>query len=468
MCKKKGDVVDGDHTGHPKKSSWKIGNIINRINLKPTAWKSESQLNQKQTARLENDANRKGESIFYTKPLSKSSDWTEVDLEVPLTDDDPVHLRNPKLSLIFDKEDGTPTPPPRKNHKGPNLREKIEKIARNGLQAFHGDKSSQKPVEEPILVKKKINYVCPQCDDDEAHHNRDHHHHNHQRTSKNSDADKEKRKKNLSVVSLPNYTDLKLSIASPDGKSSSKPDLNSSRLSLQGPASKKLTASSSTGRLDAYITRCRSFGSLLPQQLKKLKQPKLDKKEDVTSDDSFGPLEDWDLGLIEHYNPKDTSLPRPRKHPLPKAENEVLSGIESLIVKEEEIEPKPKPPVRRNESLVKKKAQIGSQQGNIVRNAPEESCLTPPPSPETKKIPIPAKRTFKEPENDNDHSGLMRILQEFSIKDKEQKEHANAIKNNPPTSLTPSLVEFERALHAEHPVEDFINAEKNHTRALLS
>lgn len=99
--------------------------------------------------------------------------------------------------------------------------------------------------------------------------------------------------------------------------------------------------------LDNYITRCRSFGSLLPQQLKKIRAHKT--PIDIESDDSFGGLEDWDLGLIEHYNPKDASLPRPRKPP--KSNTEIISDIESMIVQEEDI---PKPPVRRSESLVKK------------------------------------------------------------------------------------------------------------------
>ncbi|XP_076271808.1 uncharacterized protein LOC143203514 isoform X2 [Rhynchophorus ferrugineus] len=442
--------------------------------LKPTTWKSETQLSQKRATDLETDGERKGESIFYTRPLSKSSDWTDVDLEVPQKEDEPVHLRNPKLTLIFDKEDGTPTPPPRKNHKGTNIREKIGKIAREGLQALQGgEKNNQKPVEEPTIIKKKINYSCPACEGDEANHNRNHHH---DHVQKNTSSNKNARKKNPSVMSLPNYTDLKLSLANTDSKSSSKPDLNSSSLSLQTPGGKKLNTSSSTGRLDAYITRCRSFGSLLPQQLKKLKQPpKLDKKEDVTSDDSFGPLEDWDLGLIEHYNPKDTSLPRPRKPPVPKkTESEVLSGIESLIVNEEDLPPpKPKPPVRRSESLVKKNQKV-PQQAAISKPAPEEVCLTPPPSPPQVKPPIPTKRTAQEqPEqkpveaDPMEHSSLMRILQEFSIKDK-QEHTSRAEGETDLPSLTPSLVEFEKNLNPGNLVEDFINAEKSHSRAVLS
>lgn len=220
-----------------------------------------------------------------------------MDLEVP--DDDHIHLPNPKLNLIFDNDNGTPTPPPR--HKPPktssNFKEKIEKFATKSLQALQGDKTPKTPpaVEEPLMVKKTINYSCPLCESDEKNHNRDHHHNHPQpKEAKNLN---NKRLKNLSVVSLPNYTDLKLSVAHPTvSKQNSKPDVNSSRLSLQQSNPKKLTSSQSTGKLDSYITRCRSFGSIFPQQLKKLRGQKVKPEDHVTSDDSFGPLEDWDVG----------------------------------------------------------------------------------------------------------------------------------------------------------------------------
>ncbi|KAJ8953994.1 hypothetical protein NQ318_004285 [Aromia moschata] len=255
-------------------------------------------------------------------------------MEIVPDKEEHVHLRNPKLSIIFNNENGseTPTPPPRK-HK--NFREKIEAVAKTGLQAFQ----PKKPVEEQVCVKKKINYGCPLCDSDERTHNRDHHHHHHEHANvdrnkniKNGTAkiDKEttpksndkksnkesKRKKNLSVISLPNYNELKLTVAHFDDvdKKTEAEKSNDSIVSL--PESKKAAGAGgggggSAGRLDNYITRCRSFGSLFPQQLKKLRTRKA--PADIESDDSFGGLEDWDLGLIEHYNPKDASLPRPRK-----------------------------------------------------------------------------------------------------------------------------------------------------------
>lgn len=83
--------------------------------------------------RIEKSPNEKPNNVINSKPLSKSSDWTEVDLEVP-EHEEPIHLTNPKLNLIFNTEKGTPTPPPRKHKK--NLREKIEAVAKSGKQIY--------------------------------------------------------------------------------------------------------------------------------------------------------------------------------------------------------------------------------------------------------------------------------------------------------------------------------------------
>ncbi|KAJ8925095.1 hypothetical protein NQ315_001267 [Exocentrus adspersus] len=433
LCKKKVDVVDSPESKPPTP----FDRIINRLHLKPNSWKSDPQLNQKHNNKC--DAKQRPEdksNIVHAQPLSKSSDWTEVDLEVP-DKDEHVHLRNPQLALIFSKENGTPTPPPRKAKR--NFRETIEAVAKNSLQAFQSRKPVEaepkqknlveepeqaKPVEEPLFVKKTVNYKCPLCDEDAANHNRDHHHHhNHNKSSK-----EEKRRKNLSVVSLPNYNELKLTVAHFEDIDKT----NSTKTTL--PENKK-AVTGSMGKLDNYITRCRSFGSLLPQQLKKLRSRKA--PPDVESDDSFGALEDWDLGLIEHYNPKDASLPRPRK-----ANSNLVADVESLIVPQEEVA-KPKPPVRRSESLVKK----------LNREAVESAARS-----ETKKAP-PQERLFMsnlptEEDGKVEHSSLMKILEQFSIRDKEGSSNQS--------SLTPSLLEFERNL-AVGTVEDFIAAEKVNT-----
>lgn len=138
-----------------------------------------------------------------------------------------IHLPNPKLSIIFSSsENVTPTPPPRKHKK--NFREKLEAVAKQAFQV------NKKPVDEQLCVKKTIDYSCPLCDKDEKNHNRNHHHNHHHQDHpvdavKNKNSNKKenlilrgkdggKRKKNLSVISLPNYDELKLTVAHLDDK----------------------------------------------------------------------------------------------------------------------------------------------------------------------------------------------------------------------------------------------------------
>lgn len=413
------------------------------------------------------------------RPLSnaKSSDWTEVALEVPSEKEEVVHKQNPQLTQIFN-HNGTPTPPPRKHKKG--IREKIESVARSGLQAIQG----KKPVEEPLCTKKIINYGCP-LDDDGDHHNRDHK----RQIEPQAKTDKvTKRRKNLSVVSLPNYNDLKFSIAkSEDADAKVNGSLRNSALALET----RKTASS--GKLENYMTRCRSFGSILPQQfLDKFKPRKA--PADVESDDSFGPLEDWDLKIIEHYNPKDASLPRPPKPQ--KTEKEILSDVESLIVSNEEAV-RPVPPVRKSESLLKKLNRKASESANIRKSnellnnehdVKTPTSITPPPSPEPKRVDkivnvipevprvTPDLITQKQEAEPIEHSSLLKILEDYSVKDKQNKCSIDEepiplidedvdedrlvedkISSNL-SSLTPSLVEFEKTM--TNTVEDFINTEK--------
>lgn len=399
-----------------------------------------------------------------------------MSLEVPAKEE-VVHRKNPNMSAIFNNEDGTPTPPPRKHKRG--IREKIESVARSGLQALQ----PKKPVEEPPFVKKTYNYGCPIDDHDQKHHNKQHKHEIHEsKLTPRTILKNDKRKKNLSVVSLPNYNDLKLSVASPSENTEVKQNGNvrSSATSLPGEAK---------GKLEIYMTRCRSFGSLLPLHLRdKLKTPKAP-ADNIESDDSFGGLEDWDLRIIEHYNPKDASLPRPRKPP-PKKENQVLNNVESLIVSNEEAT-KPIPPVRRSESLLKKLNRKASEAAR-VRKSTEHlettgndtlGSITPPPSPEEKnprgicRVDASAFPPYDE-EGKVEHSSLLKILEDFSIKDKkcekplleeepiplidecvEEVLEDQSASNLP--SLTPSLVEFEKTI--TNTVEEFLNTERTCT-----
>ncbi|XP_018335474.1 uncharacterized protein LOC108744276 isoform X2 [Agrilus planipennis] len=316
--------------------------------------------------------------VQHSRPLSnaKSSDWTEASLEVP---DEVVHLKNPQLSLIFN-DDSTPTPPPRKHKK--TLREKLETAAKNGLQALQTKKmvpvskeapkeeESPKPVEEPPFIKKTVIYGCPLDDHDHAHHNRDHKH------SQKKDIDKvgslrfskdAKRKKNLSVVSLPNINEFRFSL---------KKDDSENNLVDENPEQKpKKTAS--TGKLESYMHRCRSIGSIFPQKNKHHKHQKT--SNDADSDDSFGGLEDWDCKILEHYKPKDASLQRPRR---PLSDDAGLSDVEKLIVSHEEYEkenPAPARPLRRSESLVKKEenAAVVSEEPVVKRKKENDDAQRP-------------------------------------------------------------------------------------------
>lgn len=522
MCKKKVDAVD-----NPKApaNSTPFDRIITRLHLRPNKWKSDSHLEDKQVNRYEvKPKEMKNGGVKSTtqhiRPLSnaKSSDWTEVSLEVP--SDDPIHLENPKLSIIFDNNTTPPVPPPRKHKKG--IREKIESVAKSGLQALQ----MRKPVEEPLCVKKTISYVCP-CGDPNHPHNHNHNHnhnHKHKHDRKSASVSKatakqlekeEKRKKNLSVISLPNYSELKLSLVKPDLDEVEKRASTNSAIFLPGEQNGKKVSPKKD-----YMTRCRSFGSILPNQLlDKLKTQKT--TADIESDDSFGALEDWDCNILEHYNPKDSSLPRVRK-PI-KTEAEILKELEGQLVTEEETKPPPKPPVRRAESLLKRITRTAAENAQkrkskeeldkrIVADALKNQrplSVTPPPSPEVLKsepvvtIPVAIKPNHNLSERDEngyvEHSSLMKILEKYSVEEKNgvasildeesipfidengksdtdsdvggevitdlrpkmlqdvKKEVMRTTSNNY-SSMTPSLVEFEKTI--ANPVEEFLNAER--------
>ena len=388
-------------------------------------------------------------------PGSKSSDWTEISLEEPDPDDDQVELRNAKLVL----SDGhAPEPPPRKNR---GIREKIGAVAKSSLQALQ----VRKPVEEPLFVKKTIVYDCP-CDDPN-------HEHGNAKRKRETRSDKHalqkqmetisNRRKNLSVVSLPNYNELKLSVT---GRG------NVGRLSSANSLPGETNKLSAFNDKKDYVGRCRSFGSSLPQLLlHKLTNVKAPLAE-IESDDSFGGLEDWDLKIIEHYNPRDSSLPRDARTTGRKTDREILSDIETLIVPEDEAAP-PKPPVRRSESLAKKINREASESahkkdGNKTSDARKDTPAgsTPPPSPEEIiEEPFPrvtAADLHPSPDGYKEHSNLIKILQEFSVKNAQENltktnREPNAESVESSSSTAPFTVELPC-----HPVANFLNVERIH------
>lgn len=362
---------------------------------------------------------------------SKSTDWTEVSLEVP---DDNVKKYNAINEEI-------PKPPPRKHKKG--LREKIESVAKTGLQALNIN-NNKKPVEEPLCVKETIDYSCP-CDDPNHDHNK-----MKQKSKKNEfklpkgtpklSEKIAKRRKNLSVISLPNYNELKFSIANSDSKIDKDLQKHNSVSSLPDESKKFILF-----KKDNYKARVRSFGSILPNQLlEKLKHSKT--PADIESDDSFGPLEDWDLKIIEHYNPKDTSLPRARK--LPRTEKDVLNNVENMIVTDEEIT-QPIPPVRRSESLVKKMNRSTVNESITTKNDSNKAI-------EQNELSIvrAAQLPTEDEEGKVEHSTLMKILEEFSIKEKQKAQ--NDLNN---INSTQFIIDNSNKTFS-HPVEEFLSAER--------
>lgn len=483
MCKKKGDLVDGNSTPSRQRS---FKGIISKWNLKPK-WKSDSHLNKQRCEVEEKNVKNKqqtGNKENTGRPLSKSSDWTDVPL-VAATDEtnhysDVVYVKNAQLSLIFN-DNHTPTPPPRKHHKKPmGLREKIKAVAKQGLQAVQSSNSSnqqsyanKKPVEEPLCVKKIINYNCPHCDAVSGTCHRHRAHEAIQAASKvkqsfaanpsaqnSSKSMWDRKSSSASTNSLPNqYGEGKLSIAIDDLEDI---DTRSSVHSLPGVDNndgKQQSLPQNTSTPNDIMSRARSFGSLLPQiLLHKLSTNPSGANHnnsagngkaplaEIESDDSFGGLEEWDIGLIEHYNPKDASLPRGVKmgvsggrrdvmvggdgkwrDSMMSNEDEVLASLEGMIVNDvDELTPKkPEVPQRKAESLLKKITRENSNRTSTINDKLNDSCqrnqanlnrsvsVTPPPSPE-KIINDP----FNNLNNNNkqqsaDHSTLMKIIEDY-------------------------------------------------------
>lgn len=417
LCKKRVDHVD---SSSPKpKTPTPFNRIINKFSLKPK-WKSADNLEEKQVQSYDvNAMNEKNENPGRPpRPLSRSTTWTEVELEVP----------EKKNESIFN-ENSTPIPPPRKHKKG--IREKLESVAKSSLQAFQ----NKKPVEEPLCVKKIINYTCP-CGDP-----------NHKKNHKHEDVNKDvaglkeqaRKRKTPSVASLPNYNEFKLSIA---GETNVDSDRHSSAQSLPDD-SKKSSTKSSADKLDNYLTRARSFGSLLPQMLlHKLSTAKAPLAE-IESDDSLNGLDDWGLNMIEHYKPKDSSLPRPRRNDV-----DNLADLESMIVSADD-ETTPIAPTRRSESLLKRINREGNESakqrtnGHLEGSIERSLSVTPPPSPDerdSRKPRIPADQLPLIENGVVEHSNLMKILEECSER--------NQNNNNNTTTIS------------TQPINDFLNAER--------
>lgn len=175
--------------------------------------------------------------ISTTQALNASSKWEEATLRVPDTQD----------------ENKTPIPPPRKKRQQRLQQERWKTVTR------------PPPPQPPEAAKKK------------------------------------RRQKTLSTTSLPNYSELTLSVYDEKPATGHKtPPTNESSMSLTGksPGLSSLTVE----KLEYCVKRCKSFGAFKTEQLKLKKEP----RHSSESDDSFEGLDDWDVRVIEHDDAHDS------------------------------------------------------------------------------------------------------------------------------------------------------------------
>ncbi|XP_046735269.1 cell surface glycoprotein 1-like isoform X2 [Diprion similis] len=128
------------------------------------------------------------------------------------------------------------------------------------------------------------------------------------------------RPKNYSTVSLPNYDELEVvkkeveknseEDATPNLVTPKKPDRtrNVSTMSLPIAETVSSLPQEVTERLEKYMTRCRSFGSLQPQEILEKLTAQGEQNESSEEDDWDG-LDDWDLGTVEYHDPSDERPP---------------------------------------------------------------------------------------------------------------------------------------------------------------
>lgn len=294
ICKKK-----NNESLHHQKSPSRINRIVKSLYMVPHSWKSESQLNKRENANSDT-INTKASKIQDSKKPFRSSDWTEAFLEVPSDSEKVKNKPTLSFTFILNNTPG-PKPPPRKKKK------ELKNVPKNNLINNY---ENMIPVAEPICIKKTINYHCPCHLSNHANCKRIPSLESHKEVINdkvNEETKRKKRQKNLSVVSLPNFNDFKMQLFE------DKEDDTIKNQTIRSSSNSLSLGNSKKNQIKSYMTRCRSFGSLLPNQLLGKMKPSVKNISDVESDDSFGGLEDWDLKLIEHYNPRDASLPRPSK-----------------------------------------------------------------------------------------------------------------------------------------------------------
>lgn len=411
FCKKRVDQTDSASGSKTPKTFHKI---INKLNLRPK-WKSDSNLDDKQ---INSDPISTIEVENYSKPLSRSTDWTDCALEAPSSPEPRKESAESKKSIFNDNT--TPTPPPRQMKLvRRSLLDTVKDAFKTSTPNYHNN--NEEEIEEQIMVKKTINYNCP-CGGD--HTRAQHEKHTNVKERAFTPNANQKRSKSILVTSsnnsLPNYSDFRLSL--PIRPSDT--DSHHSALSLPDESAKKNGPRRSiTTDLDAYLSRAKSIGSLIPSVLQRLSTNKAPLAE-IESDDSLNSInstenmDNWNgLNMLEHYEPRESSLPRPSR----KTEAEMVADLENMMVTEEEAvrveeEAKiqkptpPKPPARKSETMLKK-----------MHKDIKSSNRTPPSTPEeqNKRMSQTIEQSLRD--NDSDHSPLMKILNNFGADQLEAK-----------------------------------------------
>lgn len=263
----------------PNKADKKSAKLTKKDDIVPPKPPLRTYIDKNNTADTTDNANER-----------KQAEWINVPLKVPET--------NTANKMFEPDSKKTPIPPPRKN------KIRVQKLLETPkeLKSLYSENNASEqglvPVDEPpMILKKEPVHICDGT-------------HSHVTNVVNGKViegsvhgrDKEKHNKTISTISLPTHEDLKKKDEK-HKKSPSKDKKKSSASSL--PMEKKAKLSNSTAeKLESYMTRCKSFGSILPQ---KHKNNSAD--SDNESIDSWGGLDDWDLGIIEHDASGKSQIP---------------------------------------------------------------------------------------------------------------------------------------------------------------
>lgn len=228
--------------------------------------------------------------------------------------------------------------------------------------------------------------------------------------------------KNISTISLPSYEVM--------AKHREKSDLedaetknkcegirrNISTVSLPGESVLTAISGVTMNRLEAYMRRCKSFGSLKPQQLLE-KLEEITNKEGSESSDSWSGLDDWDLDVIEYCDAETCEPPLVPKSRLTSKQGSRVFELGPPVDQAEAVSIPPTPPVLRREI----------SQSDTTFDKPESTALdwfstpdipsipklkTPPPTPEDSDVDKEKWRE-KEADDDDPHSTLLKILSKY-------------------------------------------------------